>query len=106
MKDVDHFFNFMNSYEENEFDISCLPDNLLEFLDLTISFDLTSKQLLINVLGKPNKSFGNIMLSRFLTNINIEKVLEKLNYHVANFFLTNLTFFQSCWKKYEYLFAG
>ena len=98
----------MNSYKENEFDISCLPDKLLEFSNLTISFDLTSKQILANLFGEPNQSFTSEMLLWFLTKIYIEKILETLKwgYCVVNFFLPNLTFSQSCLKKYDYLFGS
>lgn len=82
------FFNFVNSYKENEFDISCLPDKLLEFSNLTISFDLTSKQISANLFGEPNQSFTSEMLLWFLTKIYIEKILETLKwgYCVVNFF--------------------
>lgn len=59
--DLDNFFNFMNpiaSSYKTKFTISCpITDNVLEFLDLTFSFDVISKQILVDVFSRYTDSF-------------------------------------------------
>ena len=40
----------IDSSTKMQFTKSCPTENVLEFLDLTLSFDVTSKQILINPL--------------------------------------------------------
>ena len=55
--------NFIDSSKKIQFSISCPTDNVLEFLDLTLSFDVTSKQILVDVFSKPTNSFTYVMPS-------------------------------------------
>ena len=43
--------------------MSCPTDNALEFLDLTLSFDVTAKQILLDIFSSPNNSFAYIIPS-------------------------------------------
>ena len=77
--DLDKFFNFINSIDSSkkiQFTISCPTDNVLEFLDLTLSFDTTSKQILVDVFSKHTNSFTYAMPSTCFPRRNIEKIPE------------------------------
>ena len=77
--DLDKFFNFMNfidSSKTRQFTISCPTDNVLEFFDLTLSFDAASKQISVDVFIKPTNSFTYVMPSTCFPRRNIEKVPE------------------------------
>ena len=57
---LDKLFNFMNSIDSSkklQFTISCTTDNVLDSLDLTLSYDVTSKQSLEDVSTKPINSY-------------------------------------------------
>ena len=75
--DLDNFFNFMNSISKKmQVTIFCPTDNVLRFLDLTLSFDATSKQALVDVFSKPTNSFTYVMRSTCFPRRNIEKAPE------------------------------
>ena len=62
--DFNKLFNFMYSidpFKKRQFTISCPIDDVLEFLDLTLYFDATSKQILVNVFSKPTNSFTYVI---------------------------------------------
>ena len=59
-----------------QFTISCPTDNVLGFLDLTLSFNATSKQILVDVFSKPTNSFTYVMPSTCLLRRNIKKTSE------------------------------
>ena len=68
--------NSIDSPQKMQFTISCPTDNVLEFLDLTLSSDATSKQILVDVFSKPTSSFTYLMLSTCFPRRNIENVPE------------------------------
>ena len=49
--------NTINPSKKIQFTIFCSPDNALESLDLTLSFDVTPKQILLDIFCKPTISF-------------------------------------------------
>ena len=65
--DLCNCFNFMNcidlSTKKIQLNMSCPTDNALEFLDLTLSFDVTAKQILLDIFSSPNNSFAYIIPS-------------------------------------------
>ena len=77
--DLDNFSNFVNSinlFKKIHFTISCPTDNVLEFLDLILLFDVTFKQILVDVFSKPTNSFTYLMPSTYFPKRNIKKVSE------------------------------
>ena len=83
--DLDNFFNFMNSIDSSktlQFCISCLSDHVLEVLDVTLSFHVTSKQILVDVFSKPTNGFTYVMSSTCFPWRNIEKGLRKCSFNV------------------------
>ena len=82
---LDNFFNFMNSIDSSktlQFCISCLPDHVLEVLDVTLSFHVTSKQILVNVFSKHTNGFPYVMSSTCFPWRNTEKGLRKCSFNV------------------------
>ena len=51
----------------------CTTASVLEFLDLTLSLDFPSKQILVDVFSKSTNSFTCTMPSTYFPRINIEK---------------------------------
>ena len=68
--------NSIDLSKKMQFTISCPTDNVLGFLDLTLSFNATSKQILVDVFSKPTNSFTYVMPSTCLLRRNIEKTSE------------------------------
>ena len=68
--------NSIDSPKKMQFTISCPTDNVLEFLDLTLSSDATSKQILVDVFSKPTNSFTYLMPSTCFPRRNIENLPE------------------------------
>ena len=66
----------IDSSTKMQFTKSCPTENVLEFLDLTLSFDVTSKQILIDAFSKPTTSFTYVMPFTCFPRRNIEKVPE------------------------------
>ena len=66
--------NSKGSSKKVQFHASCPTDNVLELLELTLSFDVTSKQILVDVFSKPTNSFTYVMPSTCFPRRNIEKV--------------------------------
>ena len=64
----------IHSSKNISFTISGPTDNALEFLDLTLSFDVLSKQILVDVFSKPTNSFTYVMPSTCFPTKNIKKV--------------------------------
>ena len=68
--------NSKDSSKKVQFHTSCPTDNVLELLELTLSFDVTSKQILVDVFSKPTNSFTYVMPSTCFPRRNIQKSPE------------------------------
>lgn len=68
--------NSVDSSEKYNLTMSVPTDSVLEFSDLTLLFDVTSKQNLVDVFRKSTNSFAYIMPFTCSPRRNIEKVQE------------------------------
>ena len=83
--DLHNFFNFKNSIDPSkkvQFTKSSTTDCVLKFLDVIFSFDVTSKQILVDALSKPTNNLTYLIPSTcFLGEIleRSRKVQLKVN---------------------------